>query len=135
MQNELLSRGYGEKYEKEFVLNSFESLYLSYIKKLKVFRSKKNISFDELINIYKKNDDDIFTKFLIYRDMRNRGYIVKNGFGFGSDFLVYEKGKLWAKRCKVSNFCIWMKAHKKKLVTFKKILMKLPKWVKNQSLR
>ena len=33
IQNELLSKGYGEKYEKEFILNSFEILYLSYTKK------------------------------------------------------------------------------------------------------
>ena len=32
MQNELLSKGYGEKYEKEFTLAPFEILYLSYIK-------------------------------------------------------------------------------------------------------
>ena len=92
MQNELLSKGYGEKYKKEFILSSFETLYLVYIKKLKVSKIKKNISFDELIQICKKYESDIFTKFLIYRDLRNRGYIVKSGFGFGSDFLVYEKG-------------------------------------------
>ena len=92
MQNELLSKGYGEKYEKEFFLNSFETLYLTYIKKLKVSKAKKNILFDELIQIYKKNENDVFTKFLIYRDLRNHGYVVKNGFGFDSDFLVYTKG-------------------------------------------
>ena len=92
MQNELLSKGYGEKYKKEFILSSFETLYLVYIKKLKVSKIKKNISFDELIQICKKYESDIFTKFLIYRDLRNRGYVVKNGFGFDSDFLVYEKG-------------------------------------------
>ena len=40
IQNELLSKGYGEKYEKEFILNSFEILYLSYTKKLKVLKIK-----------------------------------------------------------------------------------------------
>ena len=88
MQNELLSKGYGEKYKKEFILSSFETLYLVYIKKLKVSKIKKNISFDELIQICKKYESDIFTKFLIYRDLRNRCYVVKNGFGFDSDFLV-----------------------------------------------
>ena len=56
IQNELLSRGYGEKYEKELILNSFETLYLSYIKKLRVLKKKKNMSFDQLLQIYKKND-------------------------------------------------------------------------------
>ncbi len=100
MQNELLSKGYGEKYEKEFTLAPFEILYLSYIKKLKILKVKKNISFDDLMQIYKKDDNDTFTKFLIYRDLRNRGYIVKSGFGFGSDFLVYEKGHFGRKGAK-----------------------------------
>ena len=50
MQNELFLKGYGEKYEKDFILNSIESLYLSYIKKLKVSRAKKNIYFDDLLS-------------------------------------------------------------------------------------
>ena len=106
IQNELLSRGYGEKYEKELILNSFETLYLSYIKKLRVLKKKKNMSFDQLLQIYKKNDDDIFIKFLIYRDLRNRGYVVKNGFGFGSDFLVYEKGYFGQKGAKYLIFAL-----------------------------
>ena len=91
VQNELLSRGYGEKFEKELILS---------------LKKKKNMSFDELLQIYKKNNDDIFTKFLIYRDLRNRGYVVKNGFGFGSDFLVYEKGCFGQKGAKYLIFAL-----------------------------
>ena len=106
MQNELFLKGYGEKYEKDFILNSIESLYLSYIKKLKVSRAKKNISFDDLLSNYKKIDNDIFKKFLIYMAIRNRGYIVKKGFGFGSDFLVYEKGQFGQKGAKYLIFAL-----------------------------
>ena len=106
IQNELSSKGYGENYGKEFILSSFEVLYLSYIKKLKVLRTTKNIPFDSLMHIYKKNEVDVFTKFLIYRDLRNRGYVVKNGFGFGSDFLVYEKGHFGQKGAKYLIFAL-----------------------------
>ena len=100
IQNELLSKGYGEKFDGDFILNSFEILYLTYIKKLKISKMNKNIPFDELMNIYKKNEDDIFTKFLVYRDLRTRGYVTKKGFGFGSDFRVYEKGTYGKKDAK-----------------------------------
>ena len=30
IQNELLAKGYGERYDDEFILNSFEALYLLY---------------------------------------------------------------------------------------------------------
>jgi|TARA_B110000014_G_C20065654_1_gene555363 tRNA-intron endonuclease len=106
VQNELLSKGYGEKYENEFILNSFEILYLSYISKLKVSKTKKNISFDNLLELYKQDEDDILTKFLIYRDLRTRGYVVKNGFGFGSDFLIYEKGYFGQKGAKYLIFAL-----------------------------
>ena len=106
MQNTLLLKGYGEKSEKDFVLNSFEALYLAYIKKLKISKTNKNVTFDELMNIYKKSEEDIFTKFLVYRDLRNRGYVTKNGFGFGSDFLVYEKGNFGQKGAKYLIFAL-----------------------------
>ena len=107
IQNDLLSKGYGERYDDdEFILNSFETLYLLYIKKLQVLRITKNISFDSLIQIYKKDESDVFTKFLIYRDLRNRGYVAKNGFGFGSDFLVYEKGQFGKKGAKYLVFAL-----------------------------
>jgi len=106
MQNILLSKGFGQKSQKEFFLNSYESLYLVYTKRLKILKGKKIISFDYLIEAYKKIHDDVFTKFLIYRDLRNRGYIVKNGFGFGSDFLVYEKGQFGQKGAKYLIFAM-----------------------------
>lgn len=31
-------------------------------------------------------------KFAVYRDLRNRGFIVKSGFKFGTHFRVYERG-------------------------------------------
>ena len=36
MQNVLLLKGYGQKFDKEFILNSYESLYLTYTKKLRI---------------------------------------------------------------------------------------------------
>ncbi|UCD73094.1 MAG: tRNA-intron lyase, partial [Candidatus Bathyarchaeota archaeon] len=32
-------------------------------------------------------------KYLIYRDLKSRGYVVRGGFGWGVDFRVYERGK------------------------------------------
>jgi len=47
-----------------------------------------------------KQDEESLTKFLIYRDLRTRGYTVKDGFGFGSDFRVYERGDFGEKGAK-----------------------------------
>ena len=100
MQNSLEQKGYGEVNKKKFFLKSFESLYLLYSQKLKLTTGKKIIDFNSLMQICIKHDEDELTKFLIYRDLRTRGYAVKDGFGFGSDFRVYERGHFGEKGAK-----------------------------------
>jgi len=99
MQNILEQKGYGEITQKKFFLKPFESLYLMYCDKLKL-KGKKKIDFDNLLQTCIKHDEDALTKFLIYRDLRTRGYIVKDGFGFGSDFRVYDRGHFGEKAAK-----------------------------------
>ena len=99
-QRDLEQKGYGEFEKNKFYLKSFESLYLLYTGALTLFKGKKKVGFDSLIQICKKNDEGILTKFLVYRDLRTRGYTVKDGFGFGSDFRVYGKGDFGEKGAK-----------------------------------
>ena len=91
LQQQLNQKGYGEMDQNKLFLKSFESLYLLFTDRLTLFRGKKKIDFDSFLQICKKHDKDILTKFLVYRDLRNRGYTVKDGFDFGSDFRVYDK--------------------------------------------
>ena len=91
LQQQLNQKGYGEIDKSKLLLKSFESLYLLFTDRLTIFKGKKNVDFDSYLQICKKQDKDILTKFLVYRDLRNRGYTVKDGLGFGSDFTVYDK--------------------------------------------
>ncbi|MDH3610642.1 MAG: tRNA-intron lyase [Nitrosopumilus sp.] len=100
MIHELDLKGYGELENNQLTLNFFESLYLLYSAKLILKKNKKKIEFDDLMIICQKQDPESLTKFLIYRDLRNRGYVVKDGFGFGSDFRVYERGHFGEKGAK-----------------------------------
>ena len=100
MKSVLTERGFGELEKNTLVLNSFETLYLLYNNKLELKKINKNIVFDELIQKYIQKNDDILTRFLLYRDLRTKGYVVKDGFGFGSDFRVYEKGTYGQKDAK-----------------------------------
>ena len=100
MITELQLKGYGEIEKEKLFLKSFESLYLLYANKLILHKGKKQINFDDLMNICQKNDSETLTKFLIYRDLKTRGYVVKDGFGFGSDFRVYERGQFGEKGAK-----------------------------------
>ena len=100
MIHELDLKGFGEIEKEKLFLKSFETLYLLYTKKLVLKKTKKLIDFDFFMGVCQKTDSEILTKFLIYRDLRNRGYVVKDGFGFGSDFRVYERGHYGKKGAK-----------------------------------
>ncbi len=100
MQHSLEQKGFGEIIKKKFFLKPFESLYLLYIDKLKLLKGKQYVNFDHLVDECIKQDGEAFTKFLIYRDLRTRGYVAKDGFGFGSDFRVYERGQFGEKGTK-----------------------------------
>jgi tRNA-intron endonuclease len=100
MQNILTERGFGDLQNDTLTLDSFETLYLLYNNKLELKKVNKNIIFDELIQKYIQKNDDALTRFLLYRDLRTKGYVVKDGFGFDSDFRVYEKGTYGQKDAK-----------------------------------
>ena len=100
MIQDLMQKGYGELDKDNLILTSFETLYFLYTRKLILNKNRKTVDFDSFLSICQKNDSEILTKFLIYRDLRNRGYVVKDGFGFGSDFRVYERGHFGEKGSK-----------------------------------
>ena len=100
MIHDLEQKGFGEIENGKLFLKSFETLYLLYTHKLFLKKKQKQIDFDTFMGICQKTNSEILTKFLIFRDLKTRGYIVKDGFGFGSDFRVYERGHFGEKGAK-----------------------------------
>ncbi len=126
VQQDLEQKGYGEMEKNKLVLKPFESLYLLFTDKLTLFKEKKNIDFDLLLQVYRKLDKDILTKFLVYRDLRTRGYTVKDGFGFGSDFRVYAKGDFGEKEAKFLVFTL-NEGKQEKIGKFQKKIQEITK--------
>jgi tRNA-intron endonuclease, archaea type len=92
-RDQLKNKGFGEKEDSEYVLKPYEALYLIYTKKLIIKDRDNTVDFDGLVRTILKRDKNILTRFMVYRDLRSRGYIPKEGFGFGVDFRVYERGE------------------------------------------
>jgi tRNA-intron endonuclease len=91
---EVLDRGYGEKKGKVLFLKPYEAMYLLDMGKLKIYGKKgEEIGRGDLVLRLKKWDKRGWTKYLIYRDLRSKGYVVKEGFGGGLDFRVYARGE------------------------------------------
>ncbi len=104
-QDELRTRGFGDKEDSTYALKPYEALYLLQTKRI-VVDGNRDMSFDALFNRLAKYDRNIMTRFLVYRDLRSRGYVAKEGFGFGNDFRVYERGEYEKKPAKYVVFGI-----------------------------
>ena len=104
-QDQLRNKGYGDKEDNDYLLETYEALYLLYLNKLVITNGSID-NFGSLLKHVLKYDKEIVTRFLVYRDLRSRGYVVKEGFGFGADFRVYERGEYEKKRAKYVVFCI-----------------------------
>ncbi|MCD6434553.1 MAG: tRNA-intron lyase [Candidatus Diapherotrites archaeon] len=97
--DKLIQKGFGElKKEKEgrkLVLDLFEGLFLLKNKRFAILDLKGNkINEFEIQKIAKKESKEFYLQYLVFEDLRNRGYCVKTGFKFGFEFRVYPKGKL-----------------------------------------
>ena len=56
--------------------------------------SRNKINTDKPLTYFiKKFSKKIQDRFVIYEDLRKKGYILKSGLKFGSDFRVYDKNK------------------------------------------
>jgi tRNA-intron endonuclease len=104
-QDELRTKGFGEKENAEFILKPYEALYLFHTKRLKL-KNKPAIGFNSLFELLLEHNKNILSEFLVYRDLRSRGYVAKEGFGFGNDFRVYERGDYEKKPAKYVVFSI-----------------------------
>jgi len=74
-------------------LSLLEALYLLEKNKLliKDYR-KKNVSSDDFIKKTKKVEPNFWIRYCVFKDIRDRGYIIKTALKFGADFRVYDRG-------------------------------------------
>ena len=91
----LTSRGYGTSQGGGLLLNFYEALFLLSKGVIRVLDEEtgKEVSFQELLRRFQEVDENAWVRYLIYRDLRGRGYVAREGFGLGLDFRVYERGK------------------------------------------
>ena len=55
-------------------------------------KSMAQYDFENLIEYFTQFDDRLWHKYIIYMDLRKRGYLVRAGYGDGIDFRVYKRG-------------------------------------------
>lgn len=86
------SSRFGEPKEGKIYYSVVEALYLLEKGRVHVYKAKKNLSINSFTHEAQLIENNFHTRFVVFRDMRNRGYILKTALKFGADFRVYERG-------------------------------------------
>lgn len=97
--DELRRRGYGRLSDEGLVLDPWEALYLVEKGRLKVLDSEDNRELDlqDLLKRLEALDKKTWATYLIYRDLRERGYVVRGGFGRDLMLRLYARGEFGKK--------------------------------------
>ncbi|MBP2144117.1 tRNA-intron endonuclease [Methanococcus voltae] len=95
----LNEKRYGELHDNFLSLSLVEGLYLTYKEWIVVAKGNKRegyttIDFEELFEIVNEINPKLCSKYLVYKDLRTRGYTVRTGLKYGSDFRLYERNNI-----------------------------------------
>jgi tRNA-intron endonuclease, archaea type len=74
-------------------LSLLEALYLMDKGKLEIKDyHKKKVDFDLFIKKARRVEPNFWIRYCVFKDIRDRGYIIKTALKFGADFRVYDRG-------------------------------------------
>jgi len=75
-------------------LSLLEAVYLAEKKRLQVIDGRnQTLDFEKLMRRVAREEHDFWTRYAVFKDFRNRGYIIKTALKFGADFRIYARGK------------------------------------------
>ena len=77
----------------KIMLTFIEAFYLMQKEKLEIVDTRGNaLSEEKVLRKARKQEPNFWIRFAVFRDLRDRGYIVKTALKFGADFRVYGRG-------------------------------------------
>jgi tRNA-intron endonuclease, archaea type len=94
LARELYNQGrYGSLDDGSVILSLLETLYLLEKKKIRIVDyRKKVIKKPDFLRKCQRIQKDFWVRYSVFRNLRNRGYVVKTALKFGADFRVYDRG-------------------------------------------
>jgi tRNA-intron endonuclease len=89
-----ISKPKSTEFNTPLILGLIEVLYLIEKKVIRIISGerRKRIGVKRLRKHAEKIYDNYQLQYIVYRDLRNKGYIVLPGIKFGSEFAIYERG-------------------------------------------
>ncbi|MHA1300132.1 MAG: tRNA-intron lyase [Candidatus Helarchaeota archaeon] len=85
---------YGTKQDDgTLTLDPVETILLMERNRINVInKAGKKYTYQEMINKFLEANPNFWITYLVYKDLRGRGYIVRPGFGEGSNYRIYGRG-------------------------------------------
>ena len=83
---------FGEVKEGSIQYSLVEALYLLEKRKMDIYQGKKKLKANDFLKMAQKLEPNFWVRYVVFKDMRNRGYIIKTALKFGADFRVYDRG-------------------------------------------
>jgi tRNA-intron endonuclease len=83
---------FGEPKNSKIQYSLTEAMFLLETGKIEILSNKKKLSLNEFLVKCRKIDKKIQIKYIVFKDLREKGYVVKTALKFGADFRVYNKG-------------------------------------------
>jgi tRNA-intron endonuclease len=92
---ELRDRGFGDLKNGKLQFTPYESFYLIEKQRIRVFdkKTQEELTLRDIVKRVSIGRPEIWIKYLVYRDLRDRGYIVRES-NRNFDFDIYGKGPL-----------------------------------------
>lgn len=82
----------GLEWESPLELSMLEAYYLADKGILKVYEGDREVSLEELKKYCEEHLEKFNLLYPVYKELRDKGFVVRSGMKFGCDFAVYEKG-------------------------------------------
>lgn len=83
---------FGEFKEGKMQYSLVEALFLLEKDKMEIKEDKKKFNPESFIKRAREFEPKFWIRYCVFRDLRQRGYIVKTALKFGADFRVYDRG-------------------------------------------
>ncbi len=101
LSKSLLTKGFGERSGDAVRYMDVEALYLVEEGRMRVVgEDGGSLSFNDLLTILATHSPNLWRDYVVYRDLRKRRYVVKEGFGEELRFRVFERGEYGEKAAK-----------------------------------
>ena len=89
-----LAKGFGRREGKQILYTAVEALYLVEEGRMRVRgEDGEELDFNQLLSLLRRRLPNLWMDYVVYRDLRKRRYVVKEGFGEELRFRVFERGE------------------------------------------